>query len=316
MAVMGPAAVLRDYFNPIKRMLEETTDAQQKTVFADNGGIPQAYRTPPTWDVDDANQEKGYNDMFSRIQPSKSDNDSNADATARIIEEASASAIARAGSLQVDKGATAAVAVTPTEPPSHACPTADHHEHSTTHLYLLEWRSPDAGGILRPPKESVWTMSLITRGTRAGPGLYKRVDFRLCPMPANNGVHGMMVIPDAKKDLAEAYSYIRFDYPCSCLFNLIERPEDHPTADDIERVIREARLETCLPPGGSNSNGTTGWVLKVIGAMTEAGLMSLDGYYAVKENLSFVHSAEGEPFVFPVMPGCYGFQEWYYSQPI
>ncbi|GAB7342085.1 hypothetical protein MBLNU457_g0363t1 [Dothideomycetes sp. NU457] len=64
-------AVLTDGFNPIKRMLEETAaDAQKKAMFAGNGGIPQAYRTPPTWDVDAANEEKGYNDMFPRIQPS------------------------------------------------------------------------------------------------------------------------------------------------------------------------------------------------------------------------------------------------------
>jgi len=71
MAEMKDDAVLTDGFNPIKRMLEETeNDAQKKAAFAGNGGIPQAYRTPPTWDVDDANQEKGYNDMFPRIQPS------------------------------------------------------------------------------------------------------------------------------------------------------------------------------------------------------------------------------------------------------
>ncbi|KAI5257089.1 hypothetical protein E4T42_01160 [Aureobasidium subglaciale] len=57
---------LKDAFNPVKYMLE-TTAAENKTeTFASNGGIPQAYRTPPTWEVADANKDKTYRDMFTR----------------------------------------------------------------------------------------------------------------------------------------------------------------------------------------------------------------------------------------------------------
>jgi len=69
MAGMSDGSVLKDGFNPIKRMLDETTEEQKKTMFAVNGGIPQAYRTPPTWDASEVNQEKNYNDMFPRMQP-------------------------------------------------------------------------------------------------------------------------------------------------------------------------------------------------------------------------------------------------------
>ncbi|KAG9622074.1 hypothetical protein KCV04_g13411, partial [Aureobasidium melanogenum] len=56
---------LKDAFNPVKYMLE-TTAAEGKTeTFASNGGIPQAYRTPPTWEVAEANKDKTYRDMFT-----------------------------------------------------------------------------------------------------------------------------------------------------------------------------------------------------------------------------------------------------------
>lgn len=55
---------LEDAFDPIKHMLE-TTDFEKKTKdFASNGGIPQAYRTPPTWECSEANRDKTYRDMF------------------------------------------------------------------------------------------------------------------------------------------------------------------------------------------------------------------------------------------------------------
>jgi hypothetical protein len=57
---------LKDAFNPIKYMLE-TTAAEGKTeTFAPNGGIPQPFRTPPTWEVADANKDKTYRDMFAQ----------------------------------------------------------------------------------------------------------------------------------------------------------------------------------------------------------------------------------------------------------
>ncbi|THW62436.1 hypothetical protein D6D25_02297 [Aureobasidium pullulans] len=57
---------LNDAFNPVKYMLE-TAAAEGKTeTFAPNGGIPQAYRTPPTWEVAEANKDKTYRDMFAQ----------------------------------------------------------------------------------------------------------------------------------------------------------------------------------------------------------------------------------------------------------
>ncbi|OCK81729.1 hypothetical protein K432DRAFT_8142 [Lepidopterella palustris CBS 459.81] len=64
-----------DAFNPIKRMVKEVQalDENKRREFAANGGIPQPYRTPPTWDVSDVNKEKSYVDMFERapvlVQP-------------------------------------------------------------------------------------------------------------------------------------------------------------------------------------------------------------------------------------------------------
>lgn len=57
---------LGDAFDPIKHMLE-TTDSEKKTKdFASNGGIPQAYRTGPTWDCTETNRDKSYSDMFAQ----------------------------------------------------------------------------------------------------------------------------------------------------------------------------------------------------------------------------------------------------------
>ena len=53
-------------FNPIKRMKTEIDDEKKTKEFLNNGGVPQAYRTPPTWDVSEANREKTYVDMFDK----------------------------------------------------------------------------------------------------------------------------------------------------------------------------------------------------------------------------------------------------------
>lgn len=58
-------ASLLDAFNPIKRM-EDEAKAQGKDYIV-NGGIPQPYRTLPTWDVTAENQEKTYLDMFAKV---------------------------------------------------------------------------------------------------------------------------------------------------------------------------------------------------------------------------------------------------------
>ena len=54
-------------FNPMKRMKKEVEEEKKTKEFASNGGIPQAYRTPPTWDVPEANREKTYADMFEKV---------------------------------------------------------------------------------------------------------------------------------------------------------------------------------------------------------------------------------------------------------
>ena len=60
---------INDAFNPIKRMRRETEENGKTKDFASNGGIPNAYRTPPTWDVPPENQEKKYVDVFEKAQP-------------------------------------------------------------------------------------------------------------------------------------------------------------------------------------------------------------------------------------------------------
>ncbi|OJD26208.1 hypothetical protein ACJ73_02417 [Blastomyces percursus] len=59
---------INDHFNPIKRMKKEATEQSTKD-YAFNGGIPQAYRTPPTWEVAPINAEKTYADMFKTPAP-------------------------------------------------------------------------------------------------------------------------------------------------------------------------------------------------------------------------------------------------------
>ncbi|KAF2184326.1 hypothetical protein K469DRAFT_181241 [Zopfia rhizophila CBS 207.26] len=55
-----------DGFNPIKRMMKEAKDENKTREYANNGGIPFAFRTPPTWDFPEGNKDKGYVDMFER----------------------------------------------------------------------------------------------------------------------------------------------------------------------------------------------------------------------------------------------------------
>lgn len=57
---------INDAFNPIKRMTQEVQRDGKVPDFLTNGGIPQAYRTPPTWDVAKENREKTYLDMFEK----------------------------------------------------------------------------------------------------------------------------------------------------------------------------------------------------------------------------------------------------------
>lgn len=106
-------------------------------------------------------------------------NNSNTEATALTVEELSAPASGSGDSCQnVESPATAATDPS-REPPSNQSSSADPHEHScSVQIYLSEWRSPDAGNTMfQLPRESVWTMSLITRGIIAGPERYKEWTF-------------------------------------------------------------------------------------------------------------------------------------------
>lgn len=65
-------------FNPIERMKKEVKDkiadpsAEDKRDFAMNGGIPNAFHTPPTWTVAKENEDKTYENVFSSGAPSAS----------------------------------------------------------------------------------------------------------------------------------------------------------------------------------------------------------------------------------------------------
>ncbi|KAJ5281830.1 hypothetical protein N7478_007202 [Penicillium angulare] len=52
-----------DQFNPIKRMKKENAESTEKS-FPFNGAIPPPYRTLPTWDASEGNEEKTYDQMF------------------------------------------------------------------------------------------------------------------------------------------------------------------------------------------------------------------------------------------------------------
>jgi len=53
-------------FNPVKRMLEEEHPEEHKKSIAANGGIPQPYRTPPTWNVAPEMASVSYKDSFPK----------------------------------------------------------------------------------------------------------------------------------------------------------------------------------------------------------------------------------------------------------
>ncbi|KAL4888449.1 hypothetical protein BDV59DRAFT_206148 [Aspergillus ambiguus] len=54
---------LNNQFNAIKRMKKESAE-NTETNYSFNGGIPPAFKTPPTWDVPSSNEEKTYQQMF------------------------------------------------------------------------------------------------------------------------------------------------------------------------------------------------------------------------------------------------------------
>lgn len=58
-----------DYFNPFPRMKRELEEQKEQTKkdYANNGGIPPAYSTPPRWDVAERNQDRNYKDVFDKL---------------------------------------------------------------------------------------------------------------------------------------------------------------------------------------------------------------------------------------------------------
>ncbi|KAL5358345.1 hypothetical protein BJX96DRAFT_39782 [Aspergillus floccosus] len=62
---------LNDLFNPIKRMKKENAGNSENN-YAFNGGIPPAFKTPPTWDVPSGNEEKTYQQMVKPHAPNRS----------------------------------------------------------------------------------------------------------------------------------------------------------------------------------------------------------------------------------------------------
>jgi hypothetical protein len=55
-------------FNPIPRMKEEISKGDKPNAFEENGGIPNAFKTGPSWPVSEENKNKTYVDMFEKPQ--------------------------------------------------------------------------------------------------------------------------------------------------------------------------------------------------------------------------------------------------------
>jgi len=58
---------IRDHFNTIKRLKKESEEQETTQIYASNGGIRPAYKTPPTWSVAKENEDKTYQDMFENV---------------------------------------------------------------------------------------------------------------------------------------------------------------------------------------------------------------------------------------------------------
>lgn len=70
----GPASEkrsIREAFNPLARLKKEAETQGRVKDYASNGGIPQAYRTPPTWDTTEENKDKTYLDMWEKTATSQ-----------------------------------------------------------------------------------------------------------------------------------------------------------------------------------------------------------------------------------------------------
>ena len=60
---------VEDEQNTVKRLKKLAEREGRKKEFLSNLGIPQAYRTPPTWEVPEGNRDKTYADMFEKPAP-------------------------------------------------------------------------------------------------------------------------------------------------------------------------------------------------------------------------------------------------------
>ena len=56
---------LKEAFSPFDRLAKTATEKDKK----DNAGIPFSHRTPPTWEHPEANQDKGYKELFEHAPP-------------------------------------------------------------------------------------------------------------------------------------------------------------------------------------------------------------------------------------------------------
>lgn len=63
---MEPLDLSKSY-NALNRLMKEAPDDNNKSrEYANNGGVPFPFRTPPTWDFPETNKDRGYVDMFER----------------------------------------------------------------------------------------------------------------------------------------------------------------------------------------------------------------------------------------------------------
>lgn len=73
-----PKKKIREAFNPLPRLKKEAEElaktqiGKKKDDFVANGGIPQGFRTPPTWDTTEENRDKTYLDMVPGMQSQNS----------------------------------------------------------------------------------------------------------------------------------------------------------------------------------------------------------------------------------------------------
>lgn len=63
----GSKKPLSEGFNPVRRMAQEVARSEKSKEYNANGGIPQAYRTAPTWPVSQENENRTYVDVADKV---------------------------------------------------------------------------------------------------------------------------------------------------------------------------------------------------------------------------------------------------------